>query len=109
MSIAAEQVARSIRENAMVALDQSAYRARHDALCDRYENLKARCAELKETISDKQTRVAAIDDFLKTLMKQEALPAAFDPMTYHILVERMTVYGKDKVIVRFKNGMEIQA
>ena len=109
MSIAAEQVARSIRENAMVALDQSAYRARHDALCDRYESLKARCAELKETISDKQTRLAAIDDFLRTLMKQEALPTTFDPMTYHILVERMTVYGKDKVIVRFKNGMEIQA
>ena len=85
------------------------YRARHDALCDRYESLKARCAELKETISDKQTRLAAIDDFLRTLMKQEALPTAFDPMTYHILVERMTVYGKDKVIVRFKNGMEIQA
>ena len=92
-----------------VALDQSAYRARHDALCDRYESLKARCAELKETISDKQTRLAAIDDFLRTLMKQEALPTAFDPMTYHILVERMTVYGKDKVMVRFKNGMEIQA
>ena len=109
MSIAAEQVARSIRENAMVALDQSAYRARHDALCDRYESLKARCAELKETISDKQTRLAAIDDFLRTLMKQEALPTTFDPMTYHILVERMTVYGKDKVMVRFKNGMEIQA
>ena len=109
MSIAAEQVARSIRENAMVALDQSAYRARHDALCDRYESLKARCAELKETISDKQTRLAAIDDFLRTLMKQEALPTTFDPMTYHILVERMTVYGKDKVIVRFKNGMEFQA
>ena len=109
MSIAAEQVARSIRENAMVALDQSAYRARHDALCDRYESLKARCAELKGTISDKQARLAAIDDFLRTLMKQEALPTAFDPMTYHILVERMTVYGKDKVMVRFKNGMEIQA
>ena len=109
MSIAAEQVARSIRENAMVALDQSAYRARHDALCDRYESLKARCAELKETISDKQTRLAAIDDFLRTLMKQEALPTAFDPMTYHILVERMTVYGKDKVIVHFRNGMEIEA
>ena len=109
MSIAAEQVARSIRENAMVALDQSAYRARHDALCDRYESLKVRCAELKETISDKQTRLAAIDDFLRTLMKQETLPTTFDPMTYHILVERMTVYGKDKVIVRFKNGMEIQA
>ncbi len=109
MSIAAEQVARSIRENAMVALDQAAYRVRHDALCDRYESLKARYAELKETISDKQTRLAAIDDFLRTLMKQEALPTTFDPMTYHILVERMTVYGKDKVIVRFKNGMEIQA
>ena len=109
MSIAAEQVARSIRENAMVALDQSAYRARHDALCDRYESLKARCEELKETISDKQTRLAAIDDFLRTLMKQEALPTTFDPMTYHILVERMTVYSKARVMVRFKNGMEIQA
>ena len=47
-------------------------------------------------------------------------------MTYHILVERMTVYGKDKVcllytspsprvygkdkvIVHFRNGMEIEA
>lgn len=38
-----------------------------------------------------------------------ALITTFDPMTYHILVERMTVYSKDKVIVQFKNGMEIQA
>lgn len=28
---------------------------------------------------------------------------------YRILVERMTVYSKDKVMVQFKNGMEIQA
>ncbi len=42
-------------------------------------------------------------------MKQEALPTTFDPMTYHILVERMTVYSKARVMVRFKNGMEIQA
>ena len=51
------------------------------------------------------------NDTAKSLQdqKQEALPTTFDPMTYHILVERMTVYGKDKVIVRFKNGMEIQA
>ncbi|MDY4139996.1 MAG: hypothetical protein SOY30_11775 [Eubacteriales bacterium] len=107
MSTSAEQIARSIRENTMVALDQAAYRARHDALCNHYESLKEHCADLKETFSDKQTRLAAIDDIPKTLMKQEALPTICDPMTYHILVERMTVYSKDKVMIRFKNGMEI--
>ena len=61
------------------------------------------------TAFQKQTRLAAIDVFLRTLMKQETLITTFDPMTYHILVERMTVYSKDKVIVQFKNGMEIQA
>lgn len=109
MSIAAEQISRGVRENAVGAYDQSVYRERHNALCDRYDSLKARCTELKETIFDKQTRLAAIDVFLRTLMKQETLITTFDPMTYHILVERMTVYSKDKVIVRFKNGMEIQA
>ena len=73
-----------------------------------HESLKARCTELRKTISDKQTWPAAIDDFPGTLMKQETLPATFNPMTYPILVERMTVYGKDKVMVRFKNGMDIQ-
>jgi len=109
MDIAAEQVARSIHENATIAQDQEAYKVRHNALCDHYEDLKARHDELLATITDKQTRRAAIDDFLAELMKQKETITEFDPVTYHILVERMTVYAKDRVVVRFKNGMEIEA
>jgi len=108
MEIAAEQVARSIHENATVAQDQEAYKVRHNALCDHYEGLKVRYNELQATITDKQTRRAAIEDFLTELMKQKEITTEFDPVTYHILVERMTVYAKDKVIVRFKNGIEIE-
>ena len=109
MAIAAEQVTRSIRENAAVAQDQDAYNARHNALCDHYEKLKDRYSELQATITDKQTRRAAIEDFLTELMKQKDTTTEFDPMTYHILVDRMTVYAKDKVIVRFRNGIEIES
>ena len=30
-------------------------------------------------------------------------------IAYHILVDRMTVFKKDRVVVRFKNGVEIDA
>lgn len=98
----------SLNAPSTVAQDQEAYKVRHNALCDHYEGLKVRYNELQATITDKQTRRAAIEDFLTELMKQKEITTEFDPVTYHILVERMTVYAKDKVIVRFKNGIEIE-
>ena len=68
-----------------------------------------RHATLEETIREKTTRKAEAEDFIRELMKQPALITEFDPITYHILVDRMTVFKKDRVVVRFKNGVEIEA
>ena len=42
-------------------------------------------------------------------MKQPALITGFDPIAYHILVDRMTVFKKDRVVVRFKSVVAIEA
>ena len=60
-------------------------------------------------ISDKATRQATIEDFLKELQALDGLITEFDPMLWVSLVDFVTVYSKDDVRVTFKDGTEIQA
>ena len=75
----------------------------------KYDGLKANCETLEEAIRDKTARKAEAEDFIRELKKQPALITEFDPIAYHILVDRMTVFKKDRVVVRFKNGVAIEA
>ena len=109
MELTAGMLEQSIRENAVVALDQTVYNARFEEISMKYDGLKASCETMEEAIRDKTARKAEAEDFIRELMKQPALITEFDPIAYHILVDRMTVFKKDRVVVRFKNGVEIDA
>ena len=85
------------------------YNARFEEISMKYDGLKASCETLEEAIRDKTARRAEAEDFIRELMKQPELITEFDPIAYHILVDRMTVFKKDRVVVRFKNGVEIEA
>ena len=109
MELTAGMLEQIIRENATVALDQTVYNARFEEISMKYDGLKASCETLEEAIRDKTARKAEAEDFIRELMKRPALITEFDPIAYHILVDRMTVFKKDRVVVRFKNGVVIEA
>ncbi len=97
----------SIYENARVALDQTEYQKRYDGLMERFGKAKARLEEVTAAISNKTTRQATIEDFLKELQALDRLVTEFDPMLWVSLVDFITVLSKDDVRITFKNGTEI--
>lgn len=107
--IISEMMQQSIYENAHVALDQTEYQKRYDGLTERYDKAKARLEEVTAVISDKATRQATIEDFLRELRSLGGMVTEFDPMIWVSLVDFVTVYSKDDVRIAFKDGTEIQA
>ena len=64
---------------------------------------------LDAEIREKQTKRSSIERFLQTLKKQPKLIDSFDPVLWHTLVDRVTVYSHDDVRVTFMDGTTINA
>ena len=96
-----------ILENARVVQDQAEYRSRYNELVGKYESLKTQIEEKEQLISDNIAKSRIFDVFIKELKKQQGLVTEFDENLWCSLVESMTVYSKEKIVVRFKNGTEI--
>jgi len=109
MVVVSEMMQQSIYENARVALDQTEYQERYDGLTERFGKAKARLEEVTAVISDKATRQATIEDFLRGLQSLDGLVTEFDPMLWVSLVDFITVRSKDDVRVTFKDGTEVNA
>ena len=104
--VLSELMQQSMYENAHVALDQAEYNKSYGGLTERFDRVKARLETVTGIISDKQTRQATIGAFLDELKQLDGV-AEFQPALWYGLADHMTVYSKDDVRVRFKDGKEI--
>ena len=105
--VVSELMQQSMYENAHVVLDQAEYNKHYGGLTERFDKTKARLDEVKEVISDKQTRQATIEAFLDELKRLDGV-SEFQPALWYGLADYMTVYSKDDVRVTFKDGTEIK-
>ncbi len=106
--VVSELMHQSMYENARVALDQAEYNKYYTSLTERYDKAKARLEEVNGTISDKQTRQATIEAFLDEVKRLDSV-SEFQPALWYSLADHMTVYSKDDVRIRFKDGTEIKS
>ena len=67
--VVSDMVQQCIYENAHVALDQTEYQKRYEALTQRFDKAKSRLDTVAEEIHDRQTRRANYEAFLKTFKK----------------------------------------
>ena len=109
MEIVSGMIQDCIRENAHVALNQDDFQRRYDTLTERFESARARLDAVSHEISDKQSRKAAIEDFLSALREQEVLLTEFSQDAWCALVDYVTVYNKEDIRVMFRNGLELHA
>ena len=108
MQLVSEMAQNAIRENATVAQNQSEYQKRYDELTKRYEESKLAYERICEEIASRKAKASVMNNFAKTLRKQENILAEFDEGLWGTLVENMTVYSKENIEVHFKNGTIIQ-
>lgn len=107
MEVISQMMQQCIRENATVALDQTDYNQRFEALSSRFETAKKAYNEVTETISDKQSRMAQMEDFLKLLKAQDGELTTFSDSLWLGLLDYATVYADGRMAFTFKNGASI--
>jgi len=107
MTVLAEMVQSQMTENARTAQNQEEYQERYNALLKRYDNAKAHFEELERSISDNLARSKTMECFIKTLKNQSEPVIEFDEMLWGSLLDVITVYGKEDIRLKFKDGTEI--
>lgn len=108
MNLAAELIQKCIDENAHVALDQTEYAKRYDALAERFETAKAQLDKTQSAITQRQAQKKMMENFMAELRRLPETVDYFDEGAWYALVDFLTVYSKDDVRFTFKNGMEIR-
>ena len=91
-----------------MALDQAEYQARYNALADQFEKARERLEAVSIEITEKQARREMAEQCLAELAKQEGMVTEFDEDLWYVLVDYVTVHGKEDVRFTFKDGTEIK-
>jgi DNA invertase Pin-like site-specific DNA recombinase len=108
LDIIAGLMQKAIDENARTVQDQSDYQQRYNALRERFDAEKTRQDKLASQRRERVAKRAKIRKFLNDLSRQEELITAFDKHAFNTLVENISVYGADDLMVRFRDGTEIR-
>jgi hypothetical protein len=102
--VIAELNRKAVEENARQALDQDDYNARRDARVARFDEIKARQAEIGAELQQRRMKRANITRFLQTLSQQENFVDEFDEELWYLTVDRVEVFEGGRLRVVFRDG-----
>jgi len=109
LGIDAKAVTDLIARNARVAQNQKEYNERYDTLVSRYEDTERKRDAVVEQIDQIMIRRRKIERFVESVKDLPEFITEFDESLWAALVDRMTVYAKDRIVFRLTCGMEIEA
>ncbi|MGX7125278.1 recombinase family protein [Lactococcus lactis] len=95
-----------VNENARVALNQTEYEERYNALVARFDKANARLEEVKQEVVERQAKGMQVERFLHELEKIGIIDE-FDDDLFMGLVDVIEIWH-DKKVVRFKDGSEVE-
>lgn len=108
MNADADAVQELIAQNARVAQDQTEYNLRYNALVSRFDKTKERYEQVTAEIAMKGVRRREFGRFIKSVENLPEMIHEFDEALWGSLVEKVTVYSKDKIVFTMTSGMEIE-
>ena len=103
-----EDLRKMIADNASVAQSQDEYDRNYAALYGQYEQKLVRADEIAAEIKEQEVLGLKIDGFIEEFSNLEAGNSEFDENLWAGIVDYLTVYTKDKVVIKFVGGIEIE-
>ena len=97
-----------IEENSRSVQDQDEYQRKHAALVERYEEADGRLKALQAERSRRMDIRKNTEWFMEIFSQQEGLLDEFDEGLFFALADVMTIYHDGRVVVRFRDGVEIE-
>lgn len=105
--VTTELLRKCIDENAHAEISQEDYETKYASLAEKYEVLKGKCADANERILRRKLKANRIDAFFKTLESSDLI-TEFDEGLWNATVDTMTVYSKKRIVLKLKDGTEIE-
>ena len=96
-----------IELNSRVVRNQDEYQKEYDELIQEYEIAKLEHQKIEHDISNKLAKKEAINQFIKTIKKQDKIITEFNKVLWGTLLESATIKDKNTIIFKFKDGTEI--
>lgn len=96
-----------IYENSRKVQNQDDYELRYNSMVDRYEHVKKQYDEVSSRIAEKESRMLVIEEMIDKIKENDPVEE-FDDVLFSALIDYITVFSKDKRIVHFKDGTEIE-
>ena len=109
MNADAEAVQELIAENARKAQDQETYTLRYEALVSRFEETKAKHAQVSQEITLRGIRRREFGRFIAEVEKLPQAITEFDETLWGSMVDHLTVHSRDNIVFTLTGGMEIKA
>ena len=98
-----------IEENSRSVQDQEEYQRKHAALVERYEEADGRLKALQAERSRRMDIRKNTEWFMEIFSQQEGLLDEFDEGLFFALADVLTVYNDGQIVVRFRDGAEVEA
>ena len=108
ISVLVEMSRQLIEENSRAVHDQDEYQRRHSALVEKYTDADAHLKALQAERSRRIDMRKSIEWFMESFSRQDGLLTEFDGSMFFSVCDVMTVYSDSKVVVRFRDGAEIE-
>ena len=99
-------IQKAIDENAQRAMDQDEYNRKYTDLCERYESVQARLAELEAQRLERTAKRVKIKMFLEQLEARDMLVQAWDEELWYTTVNSVTVLHDKKMVFTFLDGRQ---
>ena len=103
----AERIEKLIRENALVAQDQTAYLKQENEIRALYVEKQGHLEQLDEQITERESKRNALESMIQVLCGINEEQVAFDEELWSGLLDHIVVKGDGQVVVVFKGGIEI--
>ena len=107
-TVVAEMIRKCVDENAHISVDPQIYAVKYESLANRYTTAKEQLDVATEEISKRTIRKGQIEDFLKTIKKNDRLLTEFDETLWCTVIEKVTVFSKENIVFEFKGGTEVK-
>ena len=102
-----EEIQRYVEYNNRVALDQVEYQKNYEAMVGKYEEAKSYYEKIQVEAAKKYNRKQKLIKFIAALEQADQV-ITFEPGLWTLLVDHVTVSGKDDIRFTFKDGTEIK-
>ncbi|OGO90094.1 MAG: hypothetical protein A2Y17_01130 [Clostridiales bacterium GWF2_38_85] len=108
IEVVAEMIKACVKENASAVHSQEEYNKKYKGLVKRYEKATRRLDELSAERTRKQERDRELRLFIESIKKQPLVLQVWNERLWVGLLERATVFHDDRMVFKFKNGIEIE-